>query len=274
MGKKRIKIVDDTFKYLKSTMSYHESEFIQFDKVKTNDTNELLFITDFALKKVDNYNGVKVAMLVEPRAINPAIYEFIQKNHDKFHKVFTYDKELIETCDNVEFYAHCGCCINTEDHRVYEKTKLLSFIASNKMQTIGHRFRHSIMGVFEQNKIEVANFGRGYNTIDYKLEALKDFAFSLVIENSKIDYYFTEKLIDSFITGTVPIYWGCPSIGDFFNLDGMIIFNDIDDLLNKINTLSLDKYHSMLPAINDNFERAKKYLTSEDWLFQNSNIFN
>ena len=53
----------------------------------------------------------------------------------------------------------------------------------------------------------------------------------------------------------------------------MIIFNDIDDLLNKINTLSLDKYKSMLPAINDNFERAKKYLTSEDWLYCNTNIF-
>lgn len=269
----RIKIIDDTFKYRKGTMSYHESEFVQFDKVKNNDTNELLFITDFSLNKVDNYNGIKVGMLVEPRAINPAIYQFIEINHNKFNKVFTYDKELIETYNNVEFYPHGGCWINTEDHIVYEKTKLLSFIASDKIQTVGHRLRHSIMGVFKQNKIEIDNFGRGYNTIEYKLDALKDFAFSITIENSKIDYYFTEKLIDSFITGTVPIYWGCPSIGDFFNLDGMIIFNDIEDLLNKINTLSLDKYHSMLPAINDNFERAKKYLTSEDWLFRNSNIF-
>ena len=53
----------------------------------------------------------------------------------------------------------------------------------------------------------------------------------------------------------------------------MLIFNDVDDLLNQINTLSLEKYNSMLPAINDNFERAKKYLTSEDWLYSNSNIF-
>ena len=273
MNKKRIKIIDDTFKYRKGTMSFHESEFIQFDKVTNNETNELLFITDFELNNFDRYNGVKVAMLVEPRAINPAIYHFIENNHNKFHKVFTYDKSLVEEFDNVEFYPHCGCWIKTEDHKIYEKTKLLSFIASNKIQTVGHRFRHSILSVFEKNKIEIANFGRGYNTIEYKLDALKDFAFSLVIENSKIDYYFSEKLIDSFITGTVPIYWGCPSIGDFFNLDGMIIFDDIDDLLNKINTLSLDKYQSMLPAIQDNFERAKKYLTSEDWLYRNTNIF-
>jgi hypothetical protein len=254
-------------------MSFHESAFIQFDKVKNNDTNELLFITDFALNKVDTYNGVKIAMLVEPRAINPAMYEFVQKNNDKFHKVFTYDKVLIETYDNVEFYPHCGCWIKTEDHTVYEKSKLISIIVSDKIQTFGHRLRHSIIDILKKDKYNISIFGRGYNPIDYKLEALKDFAFSIVIENSKMDYYFSEKLIDSFMTGTIPIYWGCPSIGDFFNLDGIIVFNDIEDLFIKLNTLSLDKYNYMLPAINDNFERAKKYLTSEDWLYNNTNIF-
>ncbi len=28
------------------------------------------------------------------------------------------------------------------------------------------------------------------------------------VENSQIDTYFTEKLLDCFLTGTVPIYWG------------------------------------------------------------------
>ena len=269
-----VKIIDDTFKYRKPMMSFHKSEVIEFVKTKNNDNSgELLIITDFALRNVDKYNGIKIGMLVEPRAINPAIYQFINFNHDKFHKVLTYDKELIETHDNVEFYPHGGCWINTEDHKIYDKSKLLSFIASDKIQTIGHKLRHSIIYELKINKIGIQTFGRGYNTIEYKLEALKDFAFSLIVENSKIDYYFSEKLIDSFMTGTVPIYWGCPSIGDFFNLDGMIIFDDLSTLLNKINTLSLEKYQSMLPAINDNFNRAKQYLTSEDWLFNNTNIF-
>jgi hypothetical protein len=58
-------------------------------------------------------------------------------------------------------------------------------------------------------------YGRGYNPVEYKLKCLKDYAFSLTIENTKKDYYFTEKLIDCFMTGTVPIYWGCPSIQKF-----------------------------------------------------------
>lgn len=254
-------------------MSFHKSEFVEFVKSSDVKTDELLFITDFSLHKVDNYHGIKVGMLVEPRAINPAIYEFIKNNNNQFFKVLTYDKELIENYDNVEFYPHGGCWINTEDHIIYDKTKLISIIASDKIQAIGHKLRHSIIYELKKNEIDIQTFGKGYNPINYKLEGLKDFAFSIIIENSRMDYYFSEKIIDSFMTGTVPIYWGCPSIGDFFNLDGMIVFNDVEDLLNKINTLSLEKYQSMLPAIKDNFERAKKYLTSEEWLYHNTNIF-
>ena len=34
--------------------------------------------------------------------------------------------------------------------------------------------------------------------------------------NGRGDYEFDEKLIDCFLTGTVPIFWGCPSIDKFF----------------------------------------------------------
>lgn len=255
-------------------ISFHKSEFVEFIKTKSNDkSDELLFITDYSLNRVDSYEGIKVGMLVEPRAINPAIYDYVKKNNNKFYKVLTYDKELIDSFDNVEFYPHGGCYIHTDDHMIYDKSKLISIMLSNKISTVGHKLRFSVVDSLKQNDIEFSVYGRTVNNIDYKLTALKDYAFSIVIENSKIDYYFTEKLIDCFMTGTIPIYWGCPSIGDFFNLDGMIIFNDIDDLLYKIKSVSLDKYNSMMPAIIDNFERAKKYLTSEDWLYHNSNIF-
>lgn len=270
---KTIKIVDDTFKYNKTMKSFHKSENIDFIKTKEIEKDELVIITDYSLNNVDNINGIKIAMLVEPRAINPAIYHNILLNKHQFSKILTYDKELLDIGENFEFYPHGGCWIYTNDHMVYNKSKLISIMVSNKSSTVGHKLRFSVLDSLKQNNIDFSVYGRTVNNIDYKLTALKDYAFSIVIENSKIDYYFTEKLIDSFITGTVPIYWGCPSIGDFFNLDGMIIFDNIDDLLYKIKSVSLDKYNSMLPAIQDNFERAKKYLTSEDWLYHNSNIF-
>ena len=116
-------------------------------------------------------------------------------------------------------------------------------------------------------------FGNGYTPVTHKIEAMKDYGFTIVIENSKTDYYFTEKLIDSFMTGTIPIYWGCPSIGDFFNLDGMLIFDDLNTLLIHLNSLSLDKYSTMIDAVKENFEKAKNYLIAEDWIHNNTKIF-
>ena len=98
---------------------------------------------------------------------------------------------------------------------------------------------------------------------------MRDYAFSLTIENTKKDLYFTEKLIDCFMTGTVPIYWGCPSIVGFFNTDGMIIFDDIKELKNILDGISLEQYIMMKDAIEDNFERAKEYLIAEDFIYKN-----
>jgi hypothetical protein len=55
--------------------------------------------------------------------------------------------------------------------------------------------------------------------------------FHIAIESTSTINYFSEKLIDALITKTVPIYWGCPNIGDFFDTRGIISINDID--LNK-----------------------------------------
>jgi hypothetical protein len=126
--------------------------------------------------------------------------------------------------------------------------------------------RHQSISTFN-NKLDV--YGRGYNPIDYKLDALKDYAFSLTIENTQEDYYFTEKLIDCFMTGTVPIYWGCSSIGKFFNTDGMITFDNVNDLVDIIEGLSFEKYNYMKDAIKDNFEKAKEFLIAEDYIYKN-----
>tara|TARA_Y100000592_G_C5474605_1_gene321516 strand:- start:208 stop:387 length:180 start_codon:yes stop_codon:yes gene_type:complete len=56
-------------------------------------------------------------------------------------------------------------------------------------------------------KAFVEKYGSGAgNPIDKKEEGLTNYLFSLAIENSKIDNYFSEKLLDCFATSTIPIY--------------------------------------------------------------------
>jgi hypothetical protein len=274
MDKKFVKIFDRNFAHAKFTTDFQDSKYIEWDRICNNiKDDELIFLTDDCMRSADSFNGRKIGMLMEPRAINEHIYNYVGNNNVILEAIFTYDKILLDSSDKFQFYPHCGCWIQPENQMIYPKTSLLSIVASSKQSTIGHRLRHAAINEIRQLNLDIDVYGNGYNPVIYKLDAMKNHAFTIVIENSKIDYYFTEKLIDSFMTGTVPIYWGCPSIGDFFNLDGMLIFDDLNTLLNHVNTLSLEKYQSMLLAIKENYEIAKNFLIAEDWLYENTNIF-
>ena len=75
--------------------------------------------------------------------------------------------------------------------------------------------------------------------------------------------YFTEKILDCFATYTIPIYYGCPNIGDFFNIDGIIVFDTVDDLINKVNHLTEEDYYSRKNAMKDNYDRENLYKLSD-----------
>ena len=111
-------------------------------------------------------------------------------------------------------------------------------------------------------------YGRGYNPIDYKLIGLESYKFSVVIENCKRDYWFTEKLIDCLVTGTIPIYWGCPSIGDFFDINGFFIFDSVKELESIIENLTEDMYLSKIDSVRKNFITAKNYLLPDEIIYK------
>ena len=83
--------------------------------------------------------------------------------------------------------------------------------------------------------------------------------FHISLESSSVKNYFSEKLIDALITKTVPIYWGCPNIGDFFDTRGMIILDSNSDIVEVCNTVTPEMYEQMLPYIEDNYNRAIEY---------------
>ena len=137
---------------------------------------------------------------------------------------------------------------------------------SHKTQLTGHKIRHII-----SNQISnIDLYGNGTNKpVKYKEESLIDYRFSIVVENTKTKNFFTEKLIDSFAVGTIPIYWGCNNIDEFFDKDGLITFNTVDELKSIIPTLDKDKYDSMVTYTKNNLQLAKKYLVMDDWIYDN-----
>ena len=146
-----------------------------------------------------------------------------------------------------------------KEPRVYEKSKMISFITSNKNFTEGQKTRLSWV---EKIGDQVDLYGRGFNEIATKEEGLCDYMFSVVIENGIYESYYTEKILDCFATGTIPVYLGSPDIANHFNKDGIIELSDEFDVSEEI-------YYSRIDAIKDNLQRVKDMEVLEDFIYKN-----
>jgi hypothetical protein len=224
-------------------------------------SDDIVVWTDIDIIKSLDRTGPNIAWLIEAQPYHSQIYEFVRTNHDKFKAIWTHDRALIETVSNAIKLPFGGCWIDDFDWGMHPKTKDFSIIASIHGGDLpGHKMRRHIVAGAE-GYIDL--FGSGYNPIDNKITGLKDYRYTFCIENYKRDYWFTEKLIDCFMTGSLPIYWGCPSIGDFFNTDGMLCFEEINELPTLLKGCTPEYYESKLDAMKENYQLAQKFRLAE-----------
>jgi hypothetical protein len=76
-----------------------------------------------------------------------------------------------------------------------------------------------------------------------KIDVLRGYTFALCIENVRWPGYVTEKIIDCFVAGTIPIYFGAPDIEKLIPSDAYIHldnFSNWNDLLDYIQNMSLE----------------------------------
>ena len=196
------------------------------------------------------------------------------KNHKLFDAIITYDKEILSNCKNSYFMPFGTSWIS--DYEFIEKKFQISHLTGFKLMADGHFLRHKIH--YKQNKIinpkdfylsrdkgSVENFASN-KILGDKKDPLFESQFHICIENSKQEYCFTEKLIDCFVTKTIPIYWGCPGIEKFFDINGMFIVNDANEIIEVCNNLNENSYNEKLFFVEKNYELSKKYITIVDRL--------
>jgi hypothetical protein len=156
------------------------------------------------------------------------------------------------------------------------KENTISFLKTNKSKdkikiVPGYNLREKVWSIKNKIKLPVkfyySNVGPFNSDIKYdgplpednKLNLFKS-KFSIIIENSQEISYFSEKLIDCLLTKTIPIYWGCPNICDYFDCNGFILFSNENELIDKINNIDIDLlYNNLSKFIDINFEKSKYY---------------
>lgn len=274
MEKKLINIVDVAFAHSTSSSLNNIPKHIEWCRTFNRDEEQdLIIFTDQCIFQKPRFKCKKsIFWLIEPVSVYPYSYSFVKENinHPDFADyILTYDKELCKLSDKVIWVPHCGSWIDQEDFKIYPKSKMCSIIASTKSATSGQRMRQAVIDYFGKDKMDV--FGRGRDKpIESKKEGLCDFRYSVIIENIKQDYYFTEKVIDCLSVGCVPIYFGCPGINKFFNGDGILTFDTISELGYLLDSvISEEHYNSKLSHIKKNMEIAKSYRVAEDWIYEN-----
>jgi len=83
-----------------------------------------------------------------------------------------------------------------------------------------------------------------------------------------MDYFFSEKIIDCFVTGTIPIYYGCPSIFRFFDAEGILTFDNLPELLTILKKIDSNLYNTKINSVRKNFELAKNYVLAENHIYK------
>jgi hypothetical protein len=210
----------------------------------------------------------KFLWLCESRDIIKEQYNFVKTNYvflkQFYKKIFISDKSFL-SIDNI--FQYCPPASNQTwilHKKIYPKTKLISMVCSGKNKTVGHIYRNNKMKEFQLKGYEIDYYGRIFNPFNKKEDVLNDYYFSIAMENGVYSTYYTEKIMDCFATGTIPIYYGTTDIIDYYNKDGIIFLDDSFDM----SKITAEYYYSKKDAIKDNYERCLKQLTADDYIYQ------
>ncbi len=192
----------------------------------------------------------------------------VRKIASHFDLILTNDENLLDL-SNVKLMLFGGTWVRDVPKRKYYN---LSWIYS---AGIGFASKFSGYGLREiiwdeQNKINMpkefytSNIRppnvRNLNIYPYEnKDYLFDSMFSLAVENESERNYFTEKIIDCFKTYTVPIYYGSPNIGNYFNLEGILVVRDFSEIKEIANKLKPEDYWGRMVAMHQNYLISRNY---------------
>lgn len=175
-----------------------------------------------------------------------------------------------------------------------EKSKTLSWITSTRNLLPGHKKRmhfldyikkrlpeldllggniRHIMNREAKEKIEKEQRELGFMEIEDKWQGLSPYKYSLAIESHIGPDYWTEKIADCFLTWTVPIYYGCTNLEDYFPQESFIRIDiekstePVDVIIRRI--IKEDNWQERLPAL----EKARNLVLNNYQLFPTLSLY-
>lgn len=224
--------------------------------------------------RVDDIEPNAIALLIEPRPLQPKVYKHIEQHYDRFKYVFTHDSILLKTLPNAKLIIWGGVYDWADEPKDFRHP--ISMVASWKEEApVRIQRKELAMELKQYDEIDCyGTFDGGEFASTHDIYAR--YPFSVVIENHIDDYWMTEKVCNCFAMKTIPIYYGARNIGEMFDTNGIISANSIDEvksIVNQILNMSVrarqDLYEDSIVAIEVNYRRVKAYENFETWFYNN-----
>lgn len=267
-------LIDSSFQHHPlNTVPGNTSQEIEWNRASPFNEDLVCFTNEKILsdERLEIEENRRIALLYESRDTMKWLYEKSAKVAHEYKIFFTHEKTFLDAFPNARWIPGNGIWIGNSYGGgaigIAPKDRMTSFVTSSKATTTLQRLRVLMAQEFEKEKnLDIDVYLRSSDSYDYLpiSVCLMRYRFSIVIENTQSPLYFTEKILNCFATGTIPIYLGATKINEFFNPDGIIQFSTKRQLTKEIlPMLSSELYDSKRQAIHENLNISHKYSTIE-----------
>jgi hypothetical protein len=253
-------------------------------ELTTDDQYEYLLIINGYKGKINTTRNKVFGLLQEP--IGNINYD--RNLHFYCNKIFCQDSSMFNSYSgNIVkplhmFYSHHVSVSNEYfiNFNNFENRKKICLIVSslngpNNINWINHNYnkRHKLVQTLLKSNLDFDFYGRGWGGIsdnrykgyaENKHNILRNYQYSICIENVNEHNYVSEKFFDCILNNTVPLYYGCPNIEEIYDSKSYETINIKDDNIVEIlkNKISIDSLFY-----------KESILKSKQTYFNNLNIF-
>lgn len=143
------------------------------------------------------------------------------------------------------------CCFVVSNPKCTSRNKMFEYLCKyKKVDSCGKYANNMGYDIIHMN----------WWSIDY-IKYISQYKFMICFENTLMEAYSTEKIVNAYLANTIPIYWGTNDIFNIFNKDSIIYLNgethnDYVEVVNKV--IELDNNSSLYlnfinqPIFNNN----------------------
>lgn len=196
-------------------------------------------------------------------------HDFAIQNQHAFSFILTWSTKVLNNTSNAIFvpYGESWWQDGSFECEPVDKEFKVSFLRGGLLKLIGHSYRFEVYDRQAEIKTPIQFWDKlGQKGIDSfevwrqsKIDSFRPYQYSVCIENTSHENYFTEKITDCILNKTIPIYYGCSNIGDFYNPRGILQVRNADEIVKVINSLDSSYYSSLIDVVEENYQKAFEY---------------